>query len=216
MSIDPYEAEMEAADLELYEQHRKQALEEFQSDRLQSYFLANPELAKLPVQILGEARSVAGSSPSAALALASAAAEVGLKSVLLKPVVVGLVHTEPLSGFVADLVVGHQGLDRFRDLLFAILREFGGIDLATHRRTGAGSTLWEEIRQNVSHRNSLLHRCQLANVADATNAVEVASEVLERLFPALLGRLGMHLHDGYRVCNRWHPPERFAKLLGGE
>ncbi len=44
------------------------------------------------------------------------ASEVGIKSVLLKPVIFGLVHNEPFAGFVTDLTLTHTGIDRFHGI----------------------------------------------------------------------------------------------------
>jgi hypothetical protein len=213
MSVDPHEAALEDAYLDLYEEHRKQALKEFHFERLQSHFLSNPELAKFPVEVLAEAKTLASSSPRAALALASSAAEVGVKAVILKPLIMGLVQSETVASLVADLAFNHQGIDRFRELLFAVLREFGGIDLSTHHRDGASASLWQEIQTGVSRRNRVLHRCESATHAEALDALGVAGEVLEKLVPALAERLGMHIHDGSRVCNAYHLPPELEKLL---
>jgi hypothetical protein len=105
MSMTPDEYAQEEWFSELYEEHRQRALEEFKQERLQSYFVSAPEIAKAPYILFQEARAVASSSPSAALVLAAAAAEVGVKSVFLKPIVVGLVHSDALAGHIADLVV---------------------------------------------------------------------------------------------------------------
>jgi hypothetical protein len=134
--MDPEEYAQEQWLSELYEEHRERALEEFKQERLQSYFVSAPELAKAPYTLLQEARAVVKPSPSAALVLAAAAAEVGVKNVLLKPIVVGLVHSDALAGHIADLVVQHQGIERFQKLLFDIMREYGGVDLVATGNIG--------------------------------------------------------------------------------
>jgi hypothetical protein len=205
MSIDPDEAAREEWFADLYDENSKQALHEFRRERLQSYLLANPEVARPAFGALRDAVSLLPDRPMASLVLASAAAEVGLKAVLLRPVVVGLVHSEALAGHVADLVLQHQAVSRFHDLLFAVLKEYGGLDLTTYKRAGA----------NIERRNAVLHRCEAPAGAEATQAVAVASEILTVLFPALVKNLGLHLHDGYRACNDSHVTERLAELLGG-
>ncbi len=197
---------------DLYEEHREQALEEFKQERLQSYFLASPELAQAPHAFLVEARLVEQTSASAALVLASAAAEVGVKMVLLKPIVMGLVHSEALAGHVADLVMQHQGIDRFRHLLFDIMRQYAGVDLSMYRRPGVSATLWTEIT-GTAPRNRVCHRCESATSTEAASAISIAAEVLDNLFPAFVRRLGLHLHDGYRCCNDWHPDDALQALL---
>ncbi len=215
MSMDPDEAAREEWLADLYEENSKQALREFRQERLQSYLLANPEVARPAFGALRDAVSLLPDKPMASLVLASAAAEVGLKAVLLRPVVVGLIHSEALAGHVADLVLQHQAVSRFHDLLFAVLKEYGGLDLATYKRAGANTTLWNEVQTNIERRNAVLHRCEVPAGAEATQAVAVASEILTVLFPALVTNLGLHLHDGYRACNDSHVTEKLAELLGG-
>jgi hypothetical protein len=57
--------------------------------------------------------------------------------VLLHPSVYGLVNDDPVAAMVADLVVSHTGMDRFKDLLFTVLTNVAGIDFRTHTRHGA-------------------------------------------------------------------------------
>lgn len=214
MSIDPNEAEREEAYLELYEEHAKQALEEFRAERLVAYYLAHPDVARAPLELLVEARKLRGVSPSGSLALASGASEAGLKLVVLRPIVVGLVHTDALADHIADLILQHQALDRFKDLLFAILSTYAGIEISTYQRAGAPVPIWEEVKRSAVRRNALLHRCEPATAEDADLALAVASEVLAVLYPTLLRNLDLHLHGGWRVCNQYHIPDDVATLLG--
>jgi len=100
----------------------------------------------------------------------------------------------------------HRSVEKFHDLLFAVLSELGGINLAEHKRSGTKKLLWTEIIENIARRNRVLHRCEPATNAEASHAINLATEVLERLFPTLIERISLHLHDGYRVCNKFHPP----------
>src|SRR5262249_9445644 len=131
MSYDEHDAAYDEWMDELYREHKKEAISEFTTERLQSYFLDNPEVAKPSTSALSEARALkeAGFN-SAAFLFAQIATETGIKFVLLKPIVSGLVHDTPTAALVSDLALGHIGLDRFRGLLFEVLRRIGGIDLS--------------------------------------------------------------------------------------
>src|SRR5437016_11002375 len=106
MSMEPWEAEEEAALQNLYNEfgpewaaeHRdelfQQAVREFTADRLKSYYVAQPRLALPALDSLKESQSLLASHPKAALVFAMTAIEVTIKTVLLKPIVFGLVHTE--------------------------------------------------------------------------------------------------------------------------
>lgn len=187
---------------ELYAEHSKEALEEFTAERLQSFYLKNPEIVKAPVSALSKARALLPDHPAPALVFATIAIEVGIKVALLKPIVYGLIHNASTANLVTDLVVSHGG-DRYRDLLFHVLSDLGGIDFKTFRRYESSHLLWEEITSVQKVRNAIVHRADETNGEQAERSVCVASTVLEQIFPALITRLGLHLHEGIRVCNDW-------------
>jgi hypothetical protein len=60
-----------------------------------------------------------------------------VKNVLLKPIISGLVHTEDLAAFIADLTTTHTGMDRFHKLLTGILAQYGGVELKTFKRNSS-------------------------------------------------------------------------------
>jgi len=198
---------------DLYEEHKPQAIEDFTTDRLRSFYISNPGLARDSLNTLLEARHLAVISPKASLVLATAAAEVGLKSAILRPIVVGLVHAEAVASHVADLVLQHTGVDRFRDLLFALLNHVAHFDLKVYTRDESTSPLWEEIQGNIRLRNAVLHRCAEVSPEEAAKALAVASEVIEVLFARTIEGLGFHLHDGYRVCQEYHLSAEMNALL---
>lgn len=203
MSYDDYydsDADYDQYMAELYQEHKKEALQEFTTERLQSYFLKNPDLAVKAIRMLVEARQLLEASPAAALVFASSAMELGLKMVLLRPVVYGLVHTDSTAGLVTDLTLAHVGMERFRNLLFRILTDHGGVDLPTLTRPGEAKTLWQEITEVGDERNRVLHRGEEASEEQAHRAINVAALLLENIFPALVARLGLHLHERMRVC----------------
>ena len=206
MSIDPYEAEQEAAreayETEigeywlkeyghevLYEEHYEEAIKEFTAERLLSYYQANPDLAKPARHSLVYAQSLMPEHPKAALVFAATAMELGIKVVLLKPIVFGLVHTEALASFITDLTTQHTGMVRFHGLLTEVLKHFGGVDLKTFKRTGSNRTLWQEIVEVQKARNGVIHRGENAEDSTAELAVAVAHSLLHGIVPQVVGKL---------------------------
>ena len=188
---------------QLYEEHKKEAIEEFTDERLQSYYLNHKLLAKPAVHALSEARNLIGTNETASFIFATIAMEVGLKTTLLKPIVYGLVHDDSVAVLITDLTVSHTGMDKYRKLLLQVLRDHGGVDLDNFKRSGANKMLWEEIKNIQKIRNSIMHRGEAASKEEATLALRVASEILETMFPAVATKMGLHLHDGFRICNDW-------------
>lgn len=187
---------------ELYAEHSKEALEEFTAERLQSYYLRDPQVAKSPMGALSQARLLLPDHASPAFVFATVAIEVGIKVALLKPIVHGLVHNNSAASLITDLVIRHGG-DRYRDLLFHVLSDVGGIDFRKFRRAESDQLLWEEINWVQKTRNAIVHRAEEVTVQDAGRSVSVASMILEQVFPAVVNKLGLHLHEGVRVCNEW-------------
>jgi hypothetical protein len=179
-------------------------VERFAAERLQSFYLDNPDVAKAPLWSLGEARSLVADHPSAALVFAVTAMEVGLKAALMKPILHGLVHAEFAGALIAELATDNRQ-DRSKALVFALLAEYGGLDLKTYKRSGATKTLWEEMADVQKARNVVVHRAQPGATADATLAIDLASHVVETLFALVIAKLGLHTHGaGLQVCGKKH------------
>ena len=213
--MEPWEAEEEEHYLRLYAEHRDQALEEFRAERLSAYFLSVPDAAAAPVAFLDHAERIRPHSNEAALVLAAAANEVAIKTLLLRPLISGLVHAEAVAPLFADELLKPTGFERSKDLLFDLLNRVGEIDLATYRRDGATRSLWEELKDVASKRNAVVHRCAAASAPDVELALSLSRELLLVLYPQLVEKLGLHLHQRVRVCAEYHLPPDLEHLLAG-
>lgn len=203
MSMTPDEAEYEEFIERLYEEHKEHAIQEFTAELLQSYYTDHKLLAKPAFDALIEARKLMNTSITAALVFSAVAMEVALKETLLKPIVYGLVHAVSVASLVADVVMKHRSMYRYKDLLLQILREHGGVDLQNYKRLSASKPIWDEIEKVQDRRNKILHTAQTASEEEAYLALGVASTIIETLFPSVVTKMGMHLHDGYRICDDW-------------
>jgi hypothetical protein len=183
-----------------------EVINQFTSERLQSYYLKNPRLLDSALWALTEARDLLTTHPSAALVLAVAAAEVGIKSGLLKPILHGLVHDDAMAIVIAELVPERRD-NQFKKLLFGILKEYGGVDLQTFKRPDSTMTLWAEIEATQKTRNRVVHGAEAATVADAENALQIASVINESLFPAVILTLGLHMDASFEVSIKRRRPD---------
>jgi hypothetical protein len=178
-----------------------EVINQFTSERLQSYYLENPHVLDRALWALTEARSLLTTYPSAALILAVAAAEVGLKSGLLKPILHGLVHDDAMAVVIAELVPERRD-SQFKKLLFMILKEYGGVDLQTFKRSSSTVTLWAEIEATQKIRNRVVHCAEQATGSDAQNALAIASVINESLFPAVISALGLQVDASFGVSTK--------------
>jgi hypothetical protein len=62
-------------------------------------------------------------------------------------------------------------------------------------------SLWEELKDLQRRRNQLLHRAEVAEQGEAESSLAVSAELLERIFPAVVESLGLHLHADLIVCS---------------
>jgi hypothetical protein len=188
---------------QMYEEHKNEAIEEFASERLKSYYAENKLLAEPAFRALSESRNLTDVNPTAGFVFAAIAIEVGLKETLLKPIVSGLVHTASVASLVTNLVVSHQGMDKYRELLLQTLREHGGVNLDTYKRSNSKTLIWQEIREVQKKRNLIVHKAESGSIEEASLALGVAGTIVEELFPKVVQEMGLHLHEGFRICNDW-------------
>jgi len=216
MSYGDYDDSMDRYDewiAELYVEH----VEEFTLERLKSYYIENPALAEEPLRALSEARSLFYKHAAASIIFSAIAIGTGLKLVLIKPIVFGLVHSEAAANIITELTITHTGLDRYKTLIFKILLDYGTIDFGSYVREGSSKTLWEEINDVQKMRNAIAHRAQLAIVRrdDAETAIAVASALLEDIFPKVINYLELHLHEDYVICGNKYCKMKKIETRGG-
>lgn len=192
----PEEADREQWYHELVDDISKEAISEFTLERLRSYYIANNLVAKNALAMFKEAESLLDSSPSASLVLFTTSIEVGLKVVLLKPVIYGLIHNESVADLIAELSVRHNGFDRFKPVLARILAEYGRIDFNAFAIEGHAKTIWEEITLLQNARNGIVHRAELAQRQTADLSCEVATMIIGILLPSVLEGLGLKFEVG--------------------
>ena len=129
---------------------------------------------------------------------AAIAIEVGLKTTLLKPILHGMVSIDSAAALVAALVPDQHN-EIFKKVLFGILKEVGGVDLPAFKRPGCDQTLWEEIANVRTKRNDVIHKAGQVTTVDATRSIEIASTVLEVLFPKVLLALQLKADARLRI-----------------
>jgi hypothetical protein len=191
--LNDYLSDRQAMDEE-WELQTSEVVGSFKTERLRSYYVAHPEVAKGAVEALAYGRRLlADGHPRAAIIFAGTAIELGYKVVLLKPIVAGLVHTEAFAEIVADMAAKTTGLDRFREMLTEIMEQFSGLDLKTFTRPGAKGTLWSEMTRVNDERNNIVHKGIECDVDTAHDALAVAPALLETLIPKALRGLGLQL-----------------------
>jgi hypothetical protein len=216
MSMTRDEARYEEYMDQLYEEHKGQAIQEFIDERLKSYYGEHRLLAEPSFGAFTEAKKLIHTYDTAAFLFSAVAVEVGLRETLVKPIVFGLVHTLSVASLITDMVLSRPDHKKYRDLLLHLLREHGGVDLYSYKRSGSNRPIWEEIIDIKKKRDLIVHHAQIATSDEANLAIGVASTIMENLFPTVVGRMGLHLHEGFRICDDWkcrYIGTEFEKIL---
>jgi len=196
MSYDPLDEARdkmyEAISEELYPQHKEQAITEFTTERLQSYYVENSMVMRPAVDAIQEGNRLQKDGHSgAAVVYFVTAIELLLKATLLKPVVHGIV----LSAGLAEVFVQHSlsqpGFDRYSRLLARLFEEIVEIDINSVRRHDELKPLLSECTNIQALRNKIIHQGACATPEEAENARLVAVAVYELIVCPMLGKLNL-------------------------
>lgn len=200
MSYDPLDSardEMyEIIGRELYPEHKAQAIGEFTSERLRSFYVANPFVMRPAVDAIQEGKRLAqGGHNSAAVVFYVIAIEVLLKATLLKPVVHGLVHSEELANVIVEQALGQAGFDRYSNLLARLFESLVGMDIRVITRAGAQDKLLAECASLQRLRNQIIHQGKSCDATAAANGLLVSAAVYELVVHPMLAQLGLRVVD---------------------
>jgi hypothetical protein len=187
-------------DRELYPQHKEQAIEEFTTERLQSFYNKNPEVASYAVRSQIEANALLDDGHvSASFVFAVSAIEQFLKAALLKPVVYGLVHHEALAELIVELTMGQAGFERYNKLLARLFESLAGINLEDVKRPGSAKKLLDEVSDLQRVRNKIIHQGIQVQKGDAKTALDITAAVFLQIVVEMLGALGLRIEQGGKI-----------------
>jgi len=185
---------------ELYPEHKEQAIAEFTSERLRSFYLKNPDTAVNAVRSIKEAKSLLNHGhPSASYVFSVSAIEQFLKAAVLKPVVYGLVHADALAGLIVDLTVCQPGLDRYKKLLAGLFDSLVSVDINNAIRSGSQKKLLEEVADVQNFRNRIIHQGFEVQEQDAEYALNVALGIYSLILVQMLDAIGLSILKGGKI-----------------
>ena len=186
----------------LYPEHKEQAIDEFTTERLQSFYLKNPDILVPGLRMYSEARELQENFPSASFVFATSAIELFLKASLLKPVVYGLVHNESLAEIIVETALSHSGFERYKKLLSGLFSELLEIDIETVKSVGSNNSLLKETSQVQEKRNKIIHQGMMVSNKDAKFAIDVAYGILFQIINPMLLRIGLWMDKKGTVLER--------------
>ena len=187
---------------ELYPDHKERAIDEFTTERLQSFYLKNPDILVPGIRMYAEARELEDSYPSASFVFATSAIELFLKASLLKPVVYGLVHNESLAEIIVKTALSHTGFERYNKLLSGLFSELLRIDINKVKSVGSNNFLLKEASEVQDKRNKIIHQGTMVSNDDAKFAIGVAYGVLHHIINPMLLGIGLWMDKNGTVLER--------------
>jgi hypothetical protein len=188
--------------IELYPEHKERAIDEFTTERLQSFYLKNPDILVPGIRMYAEARELDDSYPSASLVFATSAIELFLKASLLKPVIYGLVYNESLAEIIVETALSQTGFDRYRKLLSGLFSELLKVDINKVKSFGSNKYLLEEASDVQVKRNKVIHQGMMVSKDDSKFAIGVAYGVLYHIVNPMLLGIGLWMDKNGTVLVR--------------
>ena len=179
------------------------AIEDFQAERLQSFYKEHLDLALKPIKLWKESGSVLEQSPNAALVLATASIEVGLKSIIVQPIISGLVHEESLASFVTEVFIKGAKQDGVLKIVRQVLMKYASKDLQQITLPDHKKPYWTELGEAQELRNRVVHRAEACSKEDAERVIELADHLWNVIFVELIKSLGLHTHDNQTICGEY-------------
>ena len=198
MSMDMYEAEQESAmdafydsiSKDLYPEHKELAIDEFIKERMRSYFLKHPELIQAPIECFFHASDLQQLSPRCALVMYTSSIEQYLRSVLLKPVLFGMIHNENVAELIVRSSVGQSGFSRYKKLLTSLCHHAAEIELSDLKGID-GKPILEEASDVYNIRSRVTHQGYQATTSEMEKARNVAVMILTKVVEPVLLKLGL-------------------------
>ena len=194
MSYDEHDAAMDEfydrMSEELYPGHKEQAIDEFVEERMHSYYLQNPNLIQPPIDCYHHANELLQISPQCALVMYTVAIELFLKSVLLKPVLFGMIHNENIANFIVNATTNQPGFSRYNKLLSALCFHAAGTKLEDIKGMNRKPIL-AEAEEVQKIRNLVVHQGYMASVEEAGKAKNIAHLILIEVVEPVLNNMNL-------------------------
>ena len=207
MSIEPHEAEMEAAfdklSEELYEQHKEMAVEEFINERFVSHYKKQSMVMRPAVEAIQEGKKLLSNNHySAALVFYVSAIEILLKATLLRPVLMGMVHNDAIAELFVNLTLGQSGFKRYTKLLSGLYRSLLNLEIDEIRRESSNTGLLAECSKMQEIRNGIVHKGETCSKEEAEISRLVATATFEQIVKPVLNKIGLNVVKNGEIVGR--------------
>ena len=118
------------------------------------------------------------------------AIELYLKSVLLKPVLYGMIHNENVAELIVRSSTGQSGFKRYQKLLASLCLNAAEINLSDLKGLD-GKPILREAGEVQDIRNLVVHQGYQATAMEMEKARNVAVVILTKIIEPVLHKLGL-------------------------
>lgn len=190
------EAEFEQGMEELYKEFKRQYEDEYIFDQIQSYYKNNPDIPKTTLNYYREAQfHFSQNYHISAFLLATISIEVGIKVIILKPILFSLAFDKTAGELLYDATFKRKSIPEIPNLYYQILQDTTGFDLKNYVRAGEIKTLWNELLEVQKLRNEVTHQAKIISEQDARQVLSIAQSIYEDVIPKILDSWHFHMKD---------------------
>jgi hypothetical protein len=197
MSYDESDALRDQAIDYLYEQFEMQYESEFIHRRIEKFYESNREIAQAPLQNLADSKALFENQYyTSAFIHAAISIEVGIKSVILKPIIYSLAIDNNAGHLLYKQTFQYKSLQSIDPFYYQILKQKTGLNFKNKIRDSSQSTIWNEWDKLQKLRNDVLHQGVSVERLDAEKAIDMASYVCDEIIPYVLDKFLNHIENG--------------------
>ncbi|EIC28451.1 hypothetical protein [Methylomicrobium album] len=197
MSYDESDALRDQEITYLYEQFEMQYESEFIYKRIEKFYESNREIVKAPLQNLLDSKTLFENEYyTSAFIHAVISIEVGIKSVILKPILYSLTIDDKAGNLLYTQTFKNKSLGYIDPLYYQILEEITELNFKTKIRDNNQLTIWNEWFELQKLRNDVLHQGISIEKLDAEKAINMASYVCDEIIPYVLDKFLNHIENG--------------------
>ena len=181
----------------LYEQFEMQYESEFIYKRIEKFYESNREIVKAPLKNLADSKALFEKQYyTSAFIHAVISIEVGIKLVVLKPILYSLAIDDNAGDFLYRQTFKQKSLESIDDFYYKILERITELNFKNKIRDNSRLTIWKEWIELQKLRNDVLHQGISIEKQDAEKAINMASYICDEIIPCVLDKFLNHIENG--------------------
>ena len=197
MSYDELDVEYDDGMSALYAEFTQQYEASFILERVGSFYKKFPEVGLSSFQNFIDSQNLLKNEfITPAFIQAVISIEVGIKSVVLKPILYSLAINDEASNLLYELTFERKSLQAISSFYYNTLEEVSGWSFKDNHRDNVQQSIETELKELQKIRNTILHQGIIVEKEGAQKAIDIASYVFEKIIPTILDKFLCHFDKG--------------------